>query len=105
MGNPFEGRRWRARGRASGFPLIAGLLRPEELAAGEIRHALAFGFAQNRGDKDDVYQTFHLPSGVPGDGKFEVTQYPVEGMRFQLDPSLGEKDFDARGFKSEKVKL
>ena len=102
VGNPFEGRRWRARGgRASGFPLIAGLLRPEELAAGEIRHALAFGFVQNRGDKNDVYQTFIYPPACRSDGKFEGSQYPIEGMRFQLDPSLGEKDFDAWGLNRE----
>ncbi|MBF8275172.1 MAG: hypothetical protein HW390_245 [Candidatus Brocadiaceae bacterium] len=102
VGNPFEGRRWRARGgRASGFPLIAGLLRPEELAAGEIRHALAFGFVQNRGDKDDVYETFIYPPACRSDGKFEGTQYPVEGMRFQLDPTLGEKDFNAWGLNRE----
>ena len=102
VGNPFEGRRWRARGgRASGFPLIAGLLRPEELADGEIRHALAFGFVHNRGDKNDVYQTFMYPPACRSDGTFEGKQYPIEGMRFQLDPTLGEKDFNAWGLNRE----
>ena len=36
-------RRWRARGsRGSGFPAIAGLMRPEEFVASEINHALMF---------------------------------------------------------------
>jgi hypothetical protein len=41
--------------RESGFPLSAGLIRPEELAAGEIRHALVFGFDGRNGWDQFVY--------------------------------------------------
>ncbi|MEI8352866.1 MAG: hypothetical protein WCG36_11225, partial [bacterium] len=40
---PFEGTNWWTCGaRGSGTPLLGGLLRPEEVQAGVIRHALAF---------------------------------------------------------------
>jgi hypothetical protein len=41
--------------RESGFPLSAGLIRPEELASGEIRHALVFGFDGRNGWDQFVY--------------------------------------------------
>lgn len=59
--------------RASGFPLIAGVLRPEEVLSGEVRHALAFTLGQ---------------PDVDGDG------VPDWGLRLQLDPSLGSAEFD-----------
>lgn len=100
VGTPFEGKRWWARGgRGSGFPLIAGLVRPEELAAGEIRHALIFSMPKNR--RGDDGRTLFLPPASRSDGKYKGRQYPVEGMRFQLDPSLTEKDFDKWGLSRE----
>jgi hypothetical protein len=45
----FEGDYWWTCGaRGSGMPLIAGLVRPEEIQSGEIRHALAFACPTNR---------------------------------------------------------
>jgi hypothetical protein len=99
-GTPFEGKRWWARGgRGSGFPVIAGLIRPEELAAGEIRHALEFSFSKNR--RGDKGQTILLPPACRSDGKYKGRQYPIEGMQFQLDPALTDKDFDAWGLNRE----
>jgi len=87
VGDPNEGKRWKARGgRAAGFPNIAGLIRPEEIQAGEIRHALAFTFATNRKD------VFYYPAART-DGKFDYADAPAEGMRFQLNPKLTDADF------------
>lgn len=95
-----EGERWWARGgRGSGFPLIAGLIRPEELQAGEIRHALVFTFPKNR-QADDGRSIF-LPPACRSDGKYAGRHYPVQGMRFQLDPALTERDFTAWGLNRE----
>ncbi len=100
VGNPFEGSRWWARGgRGSGFPLIAGLIRPEELIAGEIRHALVFTFPENRRAENDA--NIFLPPASRSDGRYKGVQYPIEGMRFQLDPLLTEKDFDGWGLNRE----
>lgn len=100
VGNSAEGKRWQLRGgRGSGFPLIAGLVRPEEIAAGEIRHALAFVFPKNRRAEDgsDIF----LSPACRSDGESFGSQYPIEGMLFQLDPSLTEKDFDQWGLTRE----
>ena len=95
VGDPNEGFRWQARGgRGSGFPVVAGLIRPEELEQGEINHALVFIFSLNRED------WFVYPAART-DGAFPGTEYPMEGMRFQLDPSLTEADFDAWGLTRE----
>ncbi len=100
VGNPFEGSRWWARGgRGSGFPLIAGLIRPEELVVGEIRHALVFTFPKNRRAKNDA--SIFLPPASRSDGRYKGKQYPIEGMQFQLDQSLTEKDFDSWGLNRE----
>ena len=95
-GDPNEGQRWQLRGgRGSGFPLIAGLLRPEEIEAGEVRHALVFSYTQNR-LADDGSSIF-LPPACRSDGRYPGAAYPIEGMRLQLDPTLTEQDFDAWG--------
>jgi hypothetical protein len=96
VANPDEGVRWWARGgRGSGFPIIAGLLRPEELQSGEIRHALVFTFPKNR--KADNGKQMFIPPAARGDGKELGREYPIEGMRLQLDPSLTARDFDRWG--------
>lgn len=100
FGNPFEGKRWQTRGgRGSGFPLIAGMIRPEEVAAGEIRHAMVFTFPMNR-QADDGSDIF-LPPACRSDGKYKGSQYPIEGMRFQLNPLLTDKDLDKWGLNRE----
>jgi hypothetical protein len=91
VGDPNEGKRWKARGgRGSGFPNIAGLIRPEEVQAGEIRHALAFTFATNKKDE------FYYPASRT-DGRFDIADAPAEGMLFQLNPQLTDKDFNNWG--------
>jgi len=100
VGDSNQGSRWKARGgRGSGFPIIAGLIRPEEVAAGEIRHALVFTFSRNRLAENG--SKIFLPPACRSDGKYVGTQYPIEGMQFQLDPALTEKDFDAWGLSRE----
>jgi len=100
VGNPNEGVRWTARGgRGSGFPEIGGLIRPEELQAGTIRHALVFSFPKNR--KADNGAQMFIPPACRSDGKYPGRQYPIEGMRLQLDPSLTEKDFRRLGLNRE----
>ena len=95
-----EGERWQVRGgRGSGFPLIAGLIRPEELKSGEIRHALVFTFPKNR--QADNGKNIFLPPASRSDGRHAGRQYPIEGMRFQLDPSITEKDLDKWGLTRE----
>jgi hypothetical protein len=96
FGDGAAGYRWGARGgRGSGFPVIAGLIRPEELEAGVIDHALVFIFSKNR--EDD----FVSPPAARTDGSNLGNQFPMEGMRFQLDPSLTDADFDSWGLNRE----
>ena len=101
VGDPFEGTRWWTRGgKGSGFPLIAGILRPEEIEAGEIRHALTFSFGQNRraDNGDDIMMR---GPACRSDGQNMGSKYPIEGMRFQLDPSLTDADFDSWGLNDD----
>lgn len=83
-------------GRGSGFPEIAGLIRPEEVEAGVINHALVFTFGSNR-KADNGDNMFIAPPAARSDGKFAGAQYPIEGSLFQLDPSLTDRDFDSWG--------
>jgi hypothetical protein len=41
------------------------------------------------------------PPACRSDGLCVGAQFPIEGMRFQLDPALGEADFDAWGLTRE----
>jgi hypothetical protein len=98
VGDPNEGKRWKSRGgRAAGFPNIAGLIRPEEIQSGEIRHALAFTFASVK--KND----FYFPA-CRTDGFLDDADAPAEGMLFQLNPQLTDSDFDNWGL-SEGAKV
>ncbi|MCG6550682.1 MAG: hypothetical protein L7F77_00020 [Candidatus Magnetominusculus sp. LBB02] len=100
VGNHKESERWYLiGGRGSGFPLIAGLIRPEELKQGEIRHAMVFTFPKNR--RPDRGEAMFIPPAARSDGAVKGAQYPVEGMRFQLNPVLTEKDFDGWGLNRE----
>jgi len=95
VGDTREGNRWGARGgRGSGFPVIAGLVRAEELQRGEIPHALVFTFPTNRDD------WFVYPAART-DGDYIGSEYPMSGMRLQLDPNLTDADFDAWGLTRE----
>ncbi len=91
VGDPNEGLRAKARGgRGSGFPVIAGLIRPEEIRSGEIRHALCFTFDSVK--RNDIYYP-----ACRSDGKSDLFDAPAEGMLFQLNPELSDADFDKWG--------
>jgi hypothetical protein len=91
VGDPNEGMRSKTRGgRGSGFPVIAGLIRPEEIQSGEIRHALCFTFDSVK--RGDVYYP-----ACRSDGKSDLFDAPAEGMLFQLNPELSDGDFDNWG--------
>ncbi len=76
--------------RGAGIPYLAGLIRPWEIAAGRIDHAIAFAYPltakkrcvwpASKTDGDDL-AAFALP----------------EGVRLRLDPGLGEADFERLG--------
>jgi hypothetical protein len=83
---------------ASNFGNLAGMIRAQELAAGEINHALfivlkctststAFGYGAKRDDDEAayVYPATHGGSGCSGDA-------PPMGARFQLDLSDAQID-------------
>ena len=61
---------------AAGLPLFPGLLRYDEVAAGEIRHAVRFTVPQTQ--KAFVWPARHAASTLTG------TQYPPMGARFRL---------------------
>lgn len=67
------------------MPILAGLVRFDEIAAGEIRHALRFTVPQTQ--RAYVWPARHYASSLTG------TQYPPMGARFRLRAS-----FDISGF-------
>jgi uncharacterized repeat protein (TIGR01451 family) len=73
---------------AAGLPILPGLVRYEEVAAGEIRHALRFTAPQTR--RAYVWPARHYASSLTG------MEYPPMGQRFRLKAS-----FDISGFSSE----
>lgn len=70
---------------AAGLPIFPGLVRYDEVAAGEIRHALRFTAPQTR--KAFVWPARHHASSLTG------SQYPPMGQRFRLKAG-----FDMSGF-------
>jgi len=70
--------------RACGFPLIAGLIRPEEIEAGRIEHALVIAYPGLR------QRWFVSPAstGHPANGIINESDGVPCGGRFQLDPSV-----------------
>lgn len=92
---PFTGKTWWSYGaRGSGMPLIAGLIRPEEIEAGEIRHALVFAAPTNRksllpgGPKELCSPASRTDGGHTG-----IDTLPM-GARLQLDPELDLESLD-----------
>ncbi len=65
---------------AAGLPILPGLVRYEEVAAGEITHALRFTAPQTRGSY--VWPARHEASDLTG------SQYPPMGQRFRLKASF-----------------
>lgn len=103
--------RWqRAGGRGSGCPMIAGMLRPEEVETDNIRHALAFTFPECRGTPNGK-DIFMWPPACRSDGGGENqsqwvdTIYPIQGMLFQLDPALDDTDFNGWGLGTHAKKV
>jgi hypothetical protein len=73
---------------AAGLPILPGLVRYDEVAAGEIRHAIRFTAPQTR--RAYVWPARHYASSLTG------SQYPPMGQRFRLKAS-----FDISGFSPE----
>jgi hypothetical protein len=61
---------------AAGLPMLPGLVRYEEVASGEIRHALRFTVPQTR--RAYIWPARHYASSLTG------SQYPPMGQRFRL---------------------
>lgn len=73
---------------AAGLPILPGLVRYDEVAAGEIRHALRFTAPQTRNQY--VWPARHFASNLTG------ASYPPMGQRFRLKAS-----FDITAFSSQ----
>lgn len=69
--------------REAGFPLSAGLIRPEELVAGKISHALVYGFDCRNGYDQFVYPAITGCDDKNGPNGSQVL--PI-GARLQLKP-------------------
>ncbi len=65
---------------AAGWPLAAGLVRPEEIAAGEIKHPLVFSTPDVADD--------HVCPAVQNDGENRDPLALAEGTLLQLDPNV-----------------
>lgn len=73
---------------AAGLPILPGLVRYDEVAAGEIAHALRFTAPQTR--RAYVWPARHYASTITG------SQYPAMGQRFRL-----KANFDISSFPPE----
>jgi len=73
---------------AAGLPMLPGLVRYDEVASGEIRHALRFTAPQTR--RAFLWPARHFASRLTG------TQYPPMGQRFRL-----RANFDISSFSPE----
>lgn len=72
---------------AAGLPILPGLVRYDEVAAGEIRHALRFTVPQTR--RDLLWPARHYASSLTG------SSYPPMGQRFRLKASVDIARFSA----------
>lgn len=75
--------------RGAGVPYLAGLITPSEMRRGVIEHALALGI--NYPSPNHVYPA------TKSDGRSRKLHALPMGSRLQLDPSLGDSDFDRWG--------
>jgi len=73
---------------AAGLPIFPGLVRFDEVAAGEIRHALRFTAPRTR--KEHVWPALHDAS------KLTDPKLPPMGQRFRL-----KADFNISGFSQQ----
>ena len=92
----FRGTFWWTYGSmSSGMPLIAGLIRLEEIEAGEIKHAILCATPINLKTRDpDVKAQVCCPPASRTDGRGIGFDFIPEGARLQLDPAL---DLDSLG--------
>ncbi len=72
---------------AAGLPILPGLVRYDEVAAGEIRHALRFTAPQTR--KAFVWPARHHASSLT------AVEYPPMGQRFRLKDGFDTSRFSA----------
>ncbi|MBY5923316.1 hypothetical protein [Ferrimonas balearica] len=72
--------------RGAGVPYLIGLVRPWEIQQGRIDHAIALGI--------NYPNPMHIHPATKSDGKAFEPHYLPMGARLQLDPTLGEADFD-----------
>ncbi|MBF0365699.1 MAG: hypothetical protein HQK50_09015 [Oligoflexia bacterium] len=89
----FSGKYWWKSGvRGAGVPFIGGLIRPEEIAAGVIRHTLAVSTPINQLQEvgNGGWGRWELCSPVASntDAGRVGTQYIPEGAQIQLNPAL-----------------
>ena len=73
---------------AAGLPILPGLVRYDEVAAGEIRHAIRFTAPQTQ--KAHIWPARHNASNLTG------ANYPPMGLRLRL-----RADYDISGFSPE----
>jgi len=73
---------------AAGLPILPGLVRYDEVASGEIQHALRFTAPQTK--KEFLWPARHYASNLTG------PQYPPMGQRFRL-----KSDYDISQFSTE----
>jgi hypothetical protein len=73
---------------AAGLPVVAGLVRRDEVLSGQIRHALRFTVPQTR--RAYIWPARHYASSLTG------SQYPPMGLRFRLKANV-----DISGFAPE----
>ena len=86
---PFSGKSWWSYGaRGSGMPLIAGLIRPEQIAAGEIRHALVYATPLTQKAARTGIKAALCPPASRTDGRGVGPEFIPMGARMQLDPTL-----------------
>ncbi|MGB0671369.1 MAG: hypothetical protein ACPGNT_07715 [Rhodospirillales bacterium] len=86
---PFTGPTWWTYGaRGSGFPLIAGLVRPEQILLGEINQALVFASPLTRKSSGPEGPKELCPPASRTDGTVTGPDSIPMGARLQLDPDL-----------------
>jgi hypothetical protein len=74
---------------AAGLPVLPGLVRYDEVAAGVINHAIRFTISSTN---SYIWPARHLTSGTPG----VVTNTPPMGARFRLKASYNISGFDPK---------
>ncbi len=72
---------------AAGLPILPGLARYDEVASGEIRHALRFTAPQTR--REYLWPARHYASSLTG------SNYPPMGQRFRLKAAFDVSPFSA----------